>query len=106
MKFDYHPKAYLKVAGKEPEIGEAVALVTMNLTSAQFVKTPPPIIGPVMGKRSMSTPSLRQARFVKVLSFGAGMSVARRDFAGPGRFAINREGTMNCCRAHQRNLPR
>lgn len=94
VKFDHQPKACLKLAAKEPDVGETVALVTMNLTSAQFVETPSPMLGPVMAKRSMVTPSLRQALFARVLSFGSSISATQRDFAGPGRFAINRGGEL------------
>lgn len=93
MKFDHRPKVWVDLAKAEPELGETIALLTLKYESPWKNKTPP-VIGPVMAKRSETTANLREKRFVRILSLGSGMSTAQRTEIGPGCFAINAEGLL------------
>lgn len=93
MKFNHHPKAWISLASKEPEIGETLALLPLDQIN-QWKSEIPAVVGPVMAKRSSTTPNLRVTRFTKTLSLGAGLSPVQRASLGPGCFAIDREGKL------------
>lgn len=92
MKFDHRPKVWLKLAEKEPEVGESIALIPMNLEPS-FGKVPV-VVGPVMAKYLSRTSKLRVPQFKRILSLGAGLSGAQSAALEPGVFAIDRAGHL------------
>lgn len=93
MKFDHLPKRWLELASVEPALNEVIALVTLN-TDNPWDATIPPVVGPVMAKRSGTTSNSQVVLFTRVLSLGSGLSTAQRAGLGPGRFAIDSKGQL------------
>jgi tetratricopeptide (TPR) repeat protein len=93
VKIEHRPMTWLRLAPDEPEIGETVALVPLKPRDQWRTKVPP-VIGRILAKRSDMTPNLREPRFVRVLSLGAGLSGSQRLALGPGCFAIDTRGRL------------
>lgn len=93
MKFDYSPKVWVPIAAQEPEMGETIALIALK--AFDFLKTDiPPIMGPVLAKRTGMTCNLSKKQFTRVLSLGSGLMFKQQPCMGPGSFAINKQGEL------------
>jgi len=98
VKFKHRPKVWLSLAPKEPDTGEILAIPAFSEVKSSKEKLPP-IVGPVMAKRSTIAGNLREAQFKRVLSLGAGMSLPQREAFAQGCFAINRQGELVAVKA-------
>ena len=93
VKFNHKPKEWLPLARKEPEIGESIAIAGLS----DFVKLEervPPIIGPVMAKRSTIGGNLLNVDYRRVMSLGAGMTGKQRRSLTQGCYAVNSQGEL------------
>lgn len=93
MKFNHRPKAFVPLAADEPKIGDTIALLPLSFEDP-WAKKIPPVVGPITAKRSGVSRNLREARFIKVLSLGAGLSSEQLSHIGPESFAINSNGEL------------
>lgn len=93
MKFDHHPKTWLRLAPEEPEEGEALAFITMDGEDILGGSTPP-IIGQVMVKRRELSRMHRATRFTRTMAFGASISFEQLPGFGWGTFAVDRNGDL------------
>jgi tetratricopeptide (TPR) repeat protein len=93
VKFKHRPQVWLDIAKSEPDVGDSVALVPSEQGNIWKGKIPP-VIGPIMVKRSGMTTSLRSTRFRRILSLGASLTPKQRSFLSPGCFAINQGGDL------------
>ena len=78
MKFDHKPGVIIPVGKEEPEIGATIALMPWNNESPQLGKIPP-VVGEIMLKRHDIYPKFKEPKFIKVLSFGSGLSTEQRN---------------------------
>lgn len=93
MKFDCSPKVWLPIAAQEPEMGETIAFIALK--AFDFLKTDiPPVMGPVLAKRTSMTSNLSKQQFTRVLSLGSGLMFKQQPCLGPGSFAINKQGEL------------
>ncbi len=93
IKFDYSPKVWLPIAPKEPEMGETIAFIALK--AFDFLETDiPPVVGPVIAKRTSITANLSKYHFTRVLSLGSGLMFKQQPCIGPGSFAINNQGEL------------
>ena len=98
VKFKHKPKEWLPLARKEPEVGESIAIAGL----ADFAKLEskvPPIIGPVMAKRSTIGGNLLKVDYRRVMSLGAGMTWKQRLGFVQGSYAVNRQGELVAVKA-------
>lgn len=93
MKFNHRPKVWIPLARMEPEVGETIALIALKPDAPHFGDCPP-VVGPVMAKRSTIPPRLSVPQFVRLLSLGARLSYEQRAMVGDGCFAINEKGEL------------
>ena len=93
MKFKHRPKLWLRLAPKEPEVGEEIALVTHDVKNTMD-GVGPPVSGPIMAKRSIVTVSLQVDQFMRGLSLGTSLTQKQYMNQGGGWFAINRDGDL------------
>ena len=93
IKFEHRPKFWLRIAPQEPEVGEIIALVPIDIKDLMNAEVPP-ILGQVMAKRTESTANLRLCPFKRVLSLGLAGPLEQSAMTLPGSFAINRHGTL------------
>lgn len=93
MRFEHRPASWLTLASTEPEVGETVALVPLNHEDLESAAIPP-IIGPIMSRRSGLQMDQRVPRFTRVLSLGVGVTPEQSGRLMPGCFAINRDGEL------------
>lgn len=95
VKFDHRPEVWLRIAPREPRVGEVIALLTLrpHRTDLQNEKVPP-AVGPVMARRSVFTAALRETRFRKALSLGCALSRDQRALVSNGCFAIDQGGDL------------
>lgn len=95
MKFNHRPKVWLELAQKEPGIGDRLAMVfAPKSVSGQSHETPP-VVGPVMARRSsMLSANIQQKGFQTILSLGSGLSPTQSNSFAPGVFAINAKGEL------------
>lgn len=93
MKFDYSPKVWLPIAPQEPKMGEPLAFIALK--AFDFLATDiPPVVGPIIAKRSSLTVNLSKQQFTRVLSLGSGLTFKQQPCIGPGSFAINNQGEL------------
>jgi tetratricopeptide (TPR) repeat protein len=98
VKFKHKPKEWMHLARKEPEIGEFVAIAGLS----DFVKLEeivPPIIGPIMAKRSSIGGNLLKADYRRVMSLGAGMTGKQKNCLAQGSYVVNRQGELVAVKA-------
>ena len=93
IKFKHRPKAWLKIAKKEPELGEQIALVTLN-GEDPFDESIPIVVGPVMAKRTGTMSNLRVSLFCRILSLGFDPTPLELSSISAGMFAIDRHGDL------------
>lgn len=93
VKLNHSPKSWLTLSSAEPELDEVIALVPLD-NEKPWSKTAPPIVGPIMAKRSTMTANLKDLQFVKVMSLGSLLLAEQRLALGPGRFAVNGGGEL------------
>ena len=93
IKFEHRPKFWLRIAPQEPEVGEIIALVPIDIKGLMNAEVPP-TLGQVMAKRTESTANLRLCPFKRVLSLGLAGPLEQSAMTLPGSFAINRHGTL------------
>ena len=93
MKFKYRPKLWLRLAPKEPEVGEEISLVRLDPKNTMD-GVGPPVFGPIMAKRSIVTTNLPVDHFMRGLSLGASVTLEQHAAQGGGWFAINRDGDL------------
>jgi tetratricopeptide (TPR) repeat protein len=93
VKFAAAPKQWLELAEEEPDDGESVALMTVNIRDLEDVEVPP-LVGRVLLKRSAFTPNLKELQFARVMSLGAGVTRAQQGLIGPGSYAMDADGGL------------
>ena len=94
IKFDYRPKAWLRIAKNEPKIGDPISLIAMK-PEAPWKEEIPPIVGPIMAKRSdLRSGHCRVPRFINVWSLGSGVSAEQSRSMVTGTFAVDQNGDL------------
>ncbi len=98
VKFKYKPKLWVPLAAKEPETGEQIAIAGLSNFTARG-DTATPVIGPVLAKRSTFGSNLREPRFRRIMSLGAGMDMRQRTSFTQGSWAVNAKGELVAVKA-------
>lgn len=93
IRFEHRPHAWLTLASVEPEVGETIALVPLNPSKLDS-EAVPPVLGPIMVKRSGLQGDLREPRFASIWSLGAGLSSEQQRWLNNGCFAMDRDGKV------------
>lgn len=93
MKFEHQPLVWLPLAPAEPQRGELMAIIPFSMKDS-WTGAIPPVIGPVMAERSALITEDRVARFSRILSLGAGLSIEQRSELGRGAVAIDQRGNL------------
>lgn len=93
VKFDHRPKVWLPLAKKEPEMGETLALVALSQPDLRSIMVPP-VVGPVVAKRSGVASNIRVRHYLRILSLGSVLTREQQPWIGPGSFAVNQQGQL------------
>ncbi|MCF7675838.1 MAG: tetratricopeptide repeat protein [Akkermansiaceae bacterium] len=95
MKFEHRPKTWVEFAGKDLEVGDAVAVIVVDSQkkTIQDGKVPP-VIGKILAKRSCARGDYRKKEFTQILSLGSGLTLKQRLHLAGGPFVINKDGHL------------
>src|SRR4051794_25306108 len=93
VKFGHRPTVWVPLATKEPELGETIALIALSQPDLRTAMVPP-VVGPVMAKRSGAAANIRVRRYLPIISLGSALTSQQQSSIGPGCFAINQQGQL------------
>lgn len=95
IKFKHRPEAHLEFAGKEPVVGETIAVVPTDLGEQGRLKGGiPPVVGPILARRNSLDAEFGYRGFTETLSLGSRLTLQQRPHVTSGTIAINRAGAL------------